>query len=84
MGAERQPRFFPEISIPSVPDGMIAVRFHGSLAFIPATEPGEPLDGNSRFTKRQHDALSELEDQRIAKSKFKSDPRDLFSIYAGL
>jgi hypothetical protein len=60
MGERDRPRLFNEVMIPTIPDGMIAIRFHGRLAFIPKREGGEPLVGKTKFTKRQVDALFTL------------------------
>lgn len=59
MPERNRPRIFP-ISVPSIPEGMMAVRFHGKLAFIPARKEGESLEGRSPFTKLQIEALQEL------------------------
>lgn len=68
MGERGIPRLFNEVMIPTIPDGMIAVRFHGRLAFIPKMEEGELLVGKTKFTKRQVDALF------ILKFELKGEP----------
>lgn len=57
------PRLFPDIQIPPIPSGMMAIRFHGRLAFIPQREESEKLFRNTPFTERQITAMNELKSQ---------------------
>lgn len=57
------PKLFPDIQIPVIPFGMKAVRFHGSLAFIPERQEGEGLFQKSPFTESQAAAINELTSQ---------------------
>lgn len=57
------PKLFTDIQIPQIPSGMIAVRFHGRLAFIPERGEGEDLFRMTPFTERQITAMNELKSQ---------------------
>lgn len=61
------PRFHAKEIVPSTPEGMILVKFHGKPAFIPELREGEEMFGNSPFTARQVEVLTQLEQERIVR-----------------
>lgn len=57
------PKLFLDIPIPPIPNGMMAVRFHGKLALIPERQDGEGLFQKSPFTEKQVAAIDALKPQ---------------------
>lgn len=61
------PRFHAKEVVSPTPEGMILVKFHGKPAFIPELQEGEEMFGNSPFTVRQVEVLTQLEQERIVR-----------------